>query len=121
MQLPVQITFRHMNRSAALEDAIREHADKLNAVYPRLTSCRVVVEEVAAHKHQGKLFALHLDLKIPSHEIAVTRNEHEDVYVALRDAFDAARRKLGSEVRMQRGEVKQHRERTGSEPPETED
>ncbi len=113
MQLPVQITFRHMDRSAALEDAIRDHADKLNAVHPRITSCRVVVEEVAAHKHQGKLFALHVDLKVPNHEIAVTRNEHEDVYVALRDAFDAARRKLSDEARIERGEVKRHRERSG--------
>lgn len=112
MQLPVQITFRHMDRSDALEAAIRDHADKLNAVHPRITSCRVVIEEVAAHKHQGKLFALHVDVKVPNHEIAVTRNEHEDVYVALRDAFDAAKRKLSSDARIQRGEVKQHRERS---------
>lgn len=118
MQLPVQITFRGMDRSAALEAAIRTQADKLNGLYPRLTSCRVVVEEVAAHKHQGKLFALHVDLKIPSHEIAVTRNEHEDVYVALRNAFDAARRKLSDEAQIQRGEVKQHRPRQGAEPEE---
>lgn len=116
MQLPVQITFRHMDRSDALEQAIRDHADRLNAIHPRISSCRVVVEEVAAHKHQGKLFALHLDLKIPHREIAVTRHEHEDVYVALRDAFDAAKRKLSSEAHIDRGEVKQHRERTRGEP-----
>jgi ribosome-associated translation inhibitor RaiA/cold shock CspA family protein len=108
MQLPLQITFRHMERSAALEAAIRERAEKLNEFYPKIMSCRVVVEEIAAHKHQGKLYGLHLDVKVPGHEFAVTRDRHEDVYVALRDAFDAAKRRLEDELRLQRGQVKLH-------------
>ncbi|MFM9883812.1 MAG: HPF/RaiA family ribosome-associated protein [Burkholderiales bacterium] len=108
MQLPLQITFRHMARSDALEAAIREKADKLNEFYPRIMSCRVVVEEVAAHKHQGKLYGLHIDLKVPGHELAITRDRHEDIFVALRDAFDSAKRKLEEELRLQRGDVKVH-------------
>ena len=108
MQIPLQVTFRHMARSEALETAIRDKVEKLNEFCPRLISCRVVVEEAAAHKQQGKLYGLHVDVKLPGREFAITRDRHEDVFVALRDAFDAAKRKLEDEVRVQRGDVKVH-------------
>lgn len=108
MQLPLQITFRHIQQSDALESAIRDRVDKLNLFYPRIMSCRVVVQEAAAHKHQGKLFTIRIDLKTPRREIAVTRESHEDIYVAMRDVFDAAKRSLEDELRQQRGEVKLH-------------
>ena len=108
MQLPVQVTYRGMVSSAALEDAVREKAAKLEQFHPRLTSCRVVIEEAARHKTQGKQFVVHVDLTAPGGEIAVNRDHDEDVYVALRDAFDAARRKLEDFARVQRGDVKRH-------------
>ena len=108
MQLPVQITFRHMASSDAIEEAIRERAGKLEKIHPRIISCRVVIENIAAHKHQGKLYSLHIDLKVPGHEIAITRDRDEDVYVALRDAFDGVKRKLDDEVHLRRADVKAH-------------
>ena len=51
---------------------------------------------------------MRVDLTLPGQEVAVTRVHDEDVYVALRDAFDAARRKVEEVVRIRRGEVKQH-------------
>jgi len=108
MQIPLQITFRHMDRSDALEAAIREKAQKLDEFYPRIMSCRVVVEEVAGHKRQGKLYDLRIDLKVPGHEFAINRDHNEDIFVALRDAFDAAKRRLEEEARVQRGDVKVH-------------
>ena len=90
-QLPVQITFRHMAPSEAIEAAIRERAVKLEKVHPHIMSCRVVVENIAAHKHQGRLYSLHIDLKVPGHEFAITRDRNEDIFVALRDAFDRLR------------------------------
>ena len=108
MQLPVQITFRGMETSAAIDAAVRERAGKLEQFHPRIVSCRVVIEQPARHKHQGNQFVVHIDLKVPGGEIAVNREHHEDVYVALRDAFDAARRKLEDFAREQRGDVKHH-------------
>lgn len=108
MQLPLQITYRHIDRSEALDAAIREKAEKLSEFYPNITSCRVTVEEERLHKHQGHLFSVHVDVRIPNHEFMVKRDKHEDVFVALRDAFDAAKRKLEDEVRLQRGDVKTH-------------
>ena len=108
MQLPVQITYRGMPSSAAIEDAIRDRVAKLEQFHARIMSCRVVVEQPGKHKHQGKEFVVHVDLKVPGGEIAVNRDHHEDVYVALRDAFDAARRKLEDYAREKRGDVKHH-------------
>lgn len=109
MQLPVQITYRGMESSSALDEAVREKAAKLEQFHPRITSCRVVIEQPAQHKAKGKEFVVRVDLTAPGGgEIAVNRDHAEDVYVALRDAFDAARRKLEDFAREQRGEVKRH-------------
>jgi ribosomal subunit interface protein len=108
MQLPLQVTYRGMDSSAALDAAVREKAAKLEQFHPHLVSCRVVVEETARHQTKGKPFAVHIDLKAPGGELAVTREHDSDVYVALRDAFDAARRKLEDFARVQRGDVKHH-------------
>ena len=108
MQLPVQVTYRGMDSSPALDNAVREHAAKLEQFHPRLTSCRVVIEEAGRHQRKGRQFVVHIDLTAPGGEIAVNRDHDEDVYVALRDAFDVARRKLEDFAREQRGDVKHH-------------
>jgi ribosomal subunit interface protein len=109
MRLALQVTFRDMPRSDAVEAEIRRRAEKLDEFCDRIMSCRVTVETPGGHKHQGKLHSVHVDLKVPGEEIASTRrHEHEDVYVAIRDAFDAVRRRLEDYVRRTRGEVKQH-------------
>ena len=106
MQIPLQITLRGIGQSDAIEAAIREKAAKLDQFHPRIMSCAVVVDVPGRHQHKGKEFVVHIDLKIPGEEIAVNRDHHEDVNVALRDAFDAARRQLEDAVRRQRGDMK---------------
>jgi ribosome-associated translation inhibitor RaiA len=104
MQIPLQITFRGMQTSPAVDAAIRSHAAKLEQFYSRITSCRVVLEQVARHHRKGREFVAHIDLKLPGGEIAVKRDHDEDVMVALRDAFDATTRKLEDFAREQRGD-----------------
>jgi ribosomal subunit interface protein len=111
MQIPLQITLRDMPASVALEDHIREKAVKLEQFYPALVGCRVVVELPHKHKQHGKLFNVRIDLTVPGSEIVINRDRSEDVYVALRDAFDAANRKLEDYGRRQRGDVKTHEHR----------
>ncbi len=117
MQIPLQITVRDMPVSAVLEDHIRDKAAKLEQFYPALIGCRVVVELPHKHKQHGKLFNVRIDLTVPGSEIAINRDQSEDVYVALRDAFDAANRKLEDYGRRQRGDVKTHENRTGEAEP----
>lgn len=76
-------------------------------------SCRVVVRAPHRHQRKGRLYHVSVDLKVPGHEIAVTRDPpqhhaHQDIYVAIRDAFDAAIRRLEDGVRRRRGDVKEH-------------
>lgn len=108
MDLPLQITLRGVAHSDALARLIRQRAQKLQRFCPHVVSARVVVELAGRHQHQGKQFSVRLDLKVPGAEIAIDRQHHEEPQVAVRDAFDAARRKLEDEVRVQRGDVKQH-------------
>jgi len=108
MQVPIQITVRDMLHSEALEAHIRERVAKLEAFHDRITTCRVTVQQQARHQHQGRPFCVRVDVRVPGREIVANRDHHEDVYVALRDAFDAVKRQLEETVRVQRGEVKAH-------------
>lgn len=108
MQIPLQVTYHGISRSDALDTRIRDKAAKLEEFYPRITSCRIVVEERDRHHHQGRQFTVSIDLRVPGREVFVGRDHHEDVYVAVRDAFDAAARKLEDVARLQRGDVKLH-------------
>ena len=108
MQARLQITTRGIEHSEALEAHIRDKADKLDEFFDRIMSCRVVVEMPHKHHHQGKQFNVRLDIALPGNEIVVNRDHAEDVYVALRDAFDAAQRQLEDHARKIRGDVKTH-------------
>ena len=113
MSYPIQVTFHGLEPSPAIEARVRERAEKLAEFYDRIVSCRVVVEAPHHHHHKGRLYTVRIDLSVPGDEIVVNRNSdrdhsHEDVYVAIRDAFDAARRRLQDYVRRRRGFVKRH-------------
>lgn len=108
MQTTLQITYKGMERSDAIDAAVREKAAKLEQFHPGIVSCRVVIDQPGRHKHQGKAFCVHIDLSVPGGEIAVNRDHDEDIQVAMREAFDAARRKLEDHARKQRGDVKHH-------------
>jgi ribosomal subunit interface protein len=111
--IPIQVTFKGMDPSEAVEANIREKAEKLERFSDHLMSCRVVVEAPHRHSRQGKMYGLRIDIGVVNGEIAVTHQgpqnqAHEDVYVAIRDAFDAAARQLEDYERKQRGKVKAH-------------
>ena len=108
MQIPLQISLHGIEHSDALYNAIHDKAAKLERYYDGIISCRVVLELDARHKHKGRQFSVRIDLKVPGNEIAVTHEHGEDVQIALRDAFDAARRQLEDTARTQRGDVKRH-------------
>ena len=113
MQVPLQITFRHMDTSDAVAARIRERAAELERFFGRIMSCRVAVECRHPRHRQGNLFRVRVDLKVPGRNIVVGRDPaahhaHEDVYVAIRDSFDTTRRLLEDYVREARGDVKLH-------------
>lgn len=113
MQTPLRITFRHMQTSPAVEARVREHVDRLERFHDRITGCHVVLEAPPAHRNKGAPFDVKIELTVPGGEIAIRseRAEHEahtDVYVAMRDAFDIARRLLQDHARGHRVDIKRH-------------
>jgi ribosome-associated translation inhibitor RaiA len=113
MQSPLEIHWHHVDRSDALDTKIREHVKKLESFCADIISCRVSVERPHGRHHQGNLYNLRITLKVPGKEIVVQRDPaehhaHEDVYVSLRDAFDAVMRRLEDYTRIRRGQTKQH-------------
>lgn len=108
MQIPLQITIADAERSEALETRIREKAKKLDEFFEHIISCRVRVEVPHKHHHQGKQYKVHIDIGVPGGEIVINHDLAEDVYVAVRDAFDAAKRRLEDYARKIRGDVKSH-------------
>jgi ribosomal subunit interface protein len=113
MDIPLQITFHGMAPSPAVEARVRERAERLERFAEHINSCRVVVEAPHHRRTKGKHYEVRIDINVPGKELVVSRkpgdvNAHEDVYVAIRDAFDAARRQLEDHVRAVKGQVKTH-------------
>ena len=116
MQVEPQISFHGMDPSITAEAKIRERIRHLEGSHARITSCRGKVEAPHRHGRHGKIFRVGVDIRIPAGEVAVGNaheldHAHEDLMVAIRDAFDAAERKLEDLVR------KMDPRRTKSHPP----
>ncbi len=114
MKLPIQIRFHNLERSESIENRILAEAMQLDQFCDHITSCRVVIDVPHRHHQTGNVYQVRLDITVPGEEIAVTHEPpqhdpfYENVNVAIRDAFDAAARKLQDYTRRQRGQVKQH-------------
>jgi cold shock CspA family protein/ribosome-associated translation inhibitor RaiA len=111
MEFPLDITFRDMESSPAIEASVRRWAEKLARVYDRIVRCHVIIERPHQHQRQGQLLRVAVTLSVPGPDIVVSRNTgrlgaHEDLHVAIRDAFLAARRQLEDRARRMRRDVK---------------
>jgi cold shock CspA family protein/ribosome-associated translation inhibitor RaiA len=129
MQLTPTITFRGVDRTQALETEILRRVQKLDTYYPAIVGCRVAVELVQRHHEAGNRYHVRIDLTVPGEEIVVAHEaglhataqdldadtlrkvaesspERKHVRVAIREAFDIARRRLQDYARQQRGMVK---------------
>ncbi len=106
MQTPVQIAFHGLEASEAVEDRIREKVAKLEQYFDRITSCHVTVERHHKPSVETKVkdqpFHISIFLGVPGDEIIVKRDPkdatalkgHEDIQIALRDAFAITERRL---------------------------
>lgn len=141
----VQISFRNMESSPAVVARIEAEVQKLHRYCPDIVNCRVIVESLHQHHRRGRHFQIHIELHVPGGEIAVCHepparqvldNEgaksatkrmevdapHKDAYVAIRDAFAAARRRLQARVgRRRTARVRGGSVRAGKTPRRRED
>jgi ribosomal subunit interface protein len=107
--MPVRIHLLDMPRSEAVEEKIQARADRLARFSDEIQKCEVWLESPHGHHRKGRLYGIRIRLTVPGEEIMIElQPETDDVYVAIRDAFDAARRKLEDYERRRRGQLKAH-------------
>lgn len=114
MQIPLEITFRDVEKTEELEELIRQKAAKLDRIFNHINSCRVIVEKLQKHQSSGQPYRVRIDIKIPpGHELVVSRdpskgNLHLDAAAEIRWAFDAAARQIKELSDRLNGDIKKH-------------
>jgi cold shock CspA family protein len=114
MQVPLEISFRDVEKTAGLESMIRRQAEKLERVAGRIVSCRIAVEKAQYHFTTGTPYRVRLDLRVPpGHELVIRREPGEggprdDLLKILLQVFGSARRRLQGLHQRQRGRTKTH-------------
>ncbi len=98
MDIPPEIAFRNVNATPELKQRILDEIDKLQTVYDRIVTCRVMVEEPNP-RTSGKLYHVRLEVSVPSGQVIINRDPPEDpashdLGQAITQTFDRAWRKL---------------------------
>ena len=113
LKVPPQVSFHGVPISEEIEALCNKEIEKLERYHDRITTCRVVIAEPHHHHHKGNLYSIRIQIGLPGGEVDVSTDPaqshaHADIRVALRDAFDSARRRLQDFVRRQEGRTKHH-------------
>lgn len=93
--------FINMLPSPFVQKRIEAEAAALARMHPTVGACDVTVTAPSAHHHTGSPFAVHIIVRMPGPDIVISHEgqenqAHKDVYVAIRNAFDAARNALAA-------------------------
>lgn len=102
MSVAVDVRFHGIERSAAIEQAVRTKVDKLAKHLTRMTSCRVAIEVPQRSAEKPKVYQIKIEIGVPRRSVVVVSHEcqgshaSEDLPLAIRDAFQAALRKVDS-------------------------
>lgn len=100
MIIPLELTFQGFDSSDAVRADVEKRVEKLERFFSEITSCRVVLEAAHKSQHQTRHYQVHIDITVPGKELVASsdpkpeENEHDDLYIAIRDAFEAAERQL---------------------------
>jgi ribosomal subunit interface protein len=106
MQVPLEISTRWIDLSPPLEAELRKRADRLERHSDRITSCRIAVERPTGNHHQeGGPYRVRVDIMVPGSELVADKSD-EELYTAIRQAFDAAERQVETWSQRKRGDVK---------------
>lgn len=108
MQIPTEITFHGIEHSDSVEASVQRWVTRLDHLYDRITKCHVTISQPHKRHRHGSEFNVSVVLEVPGGEIAATHISHEDIYVAVADAFRATRRQLAEQLDQRRGFVKTH-------------
>jgi cold shock CspA family protein len=116
MDVPIELSFKDVPKSDAVDELVREQADKLDDICKGMTSCRVSIEKRHQSQRQGHPYRVRIIARVPpGHELVVKRESSEgDMHVTLStviiDAFEALNRQCRELNERQRHNVKRHPE-----------
>lgn len=102
MKIPLQISSRKLFLSRSVKETIQQKAMKLEQFYDKIIGCKVMLDTPHRHKNHGILYNVSIEVSIPGADLVVKKEKHEDLQIAVREAFDAARRQLLSHNRKKR-------------------
>ena len=107
MKSNTQVLFRGIEHSQAVEDAVHKRLEKLTRYSDKIQSMRVILEAPHNNHYKGRVYHVGVEALIPNHDIVVAHDHHdnqahEDIYVAIRDAFNAVERRLKAVTAKQR-------------------
>lgn len=113
MDVPLEVSFANMDVSERVEAEVRRRVDRLQQFYGRINSCHVYVTAPHQSQRKGNAYEIHVEVRVPGRELAVTNSPgrmeaHQDVLLAVRDAFNAMERRLKRWKQRRTGEVKSH-------------
>ena len=94
-----QIVFHNIDQSTSVSDAVNKRVSKLQRFCDRIIAGRVVLDSPHNNLHKGKIYSVGLEIHTQYKEVRVNQDQHdnpahENLYVAIRDAFNAAERQL---------------------------
>lgn len=82
----IQITIRSSANGVKVKDLITKHFQKLNHIYKKMDTVKIVVEDVKNRNGQGTLFKVNLGVHVPGKKI-ISQKQNSNVYIAIRDVF----------------------------------
>jgi len=96
-----QIVYHNIDQTEAITDAVQKRIAKLERYCDQIITGRIVLDSPHNNHHKGKVYSVGLEVKTTAKEVIVNQDQHdnhahEDLYVAIRDAFNAAERQLKS-------------------------
>lgn len=116
MSTAVEIHFHGLDRSEALEDRVRAKVAKLARHCERMTRCRVVLGAAQRTAQRPKIYQIKIEMSIARRSPVIVVHEREgshageELLLAVREAFEIARRKadglstrIGARGRLERG------------------
>ena len=98
MQVPLEITFRDAPHSEAVKEHVNEKVHKLEKFSSDIISCHVVLDHENKNQQTGTLYSVHITMTLPRTELVSSHTSEENMYVAIRDAFNKVLRQLEKSV-----------------------
>lgn len=125
MTFPLQVTYRDVQQSDALDALVAKESEKLSRYFDGILSCRVTIEHAHRRHRLGAPFQARIIIGVPGQDICVNQagdvhhsistddetparvqkrvqvdSAYKDPTLAIRSAFRRARRKLQDYVRL---------------------